>query len=139
MDARETIADAFGLILIGAAIILAVWEIIQQRNPARDTWLVTPQRLRRRLVLSFLLSIVGIIMTAEAQGVEIFHGLWGTLFYAGVLLCLAGVMVLLALADVTSTINAAARKSLQDLEGAMRSQRTEQKTQTDRENENHNT
>jgi len=120
MGGRETVADAFGLILIGTAAILALWEFFQQRSRERDVWFVTRRRYRRRLTVSVLMALIGALMSAEAHRILPFDGISGVLIYA-VTLCTAAVLLLvLAFADVADTINSAARKSLAELDAVMR-------------------
>lgn len=125
MGGKDTIvADAFGIILVGTAILLAGWEVLQQRQPDRDRWFVTPRRLRRRVLVSLLLAIIGIIISLDARKVLPFSGLAWDLAYAMGLGALALLLIVLAIADFFDTVNSAARKSLAELEQAMKSSKT---------------
>lgn len=120
MSVRQTITDAFGYILVGASGILAWWELAQQRCPERDPWLVTRRRLWRRMTLCLILAAIGVAFSLEARGVLSVDGLKWTFLYAGTLTVLALVLVVLAAADAIDTVNAAARKSLSELEATLR-------------------
>lgn len=125
MGGKDTIvADAFGIILVGTAILLAGWEILQQRQPDRDRWFVTPRRLRRRMLVSLLLAIIGIIISFDARKIIPLSGLAWVFAYVLGLGALALLLVVLAVADFFDTVNSAARKSLAELEQAMRSSKT---------------
>ncbi|MGB9690795.1 MAG: hypothetical protein ACPL7D_01355 [Candidatus Sumerlaeaceae bacterium] len=123
MSLQDTVSDAFGLILLGSAAILTWWEIAQQRNPERDVWFVTPRRLRRRLVLSGLLGLIGLILTLEARKVLPIRGVGPTLVYAAVLGGLTLFLLIISLADIADTLNCAARKSLSEMDRAILAQK----------------
>ncbi len=120
MSLQDTLSDAFGLILMGSAIILGVWEIAQQRNPERDAWFVTSRRLRRRLFLCGLLGLIGLILCLEARKILPIHGVYATLVFAACLALLTLLLLVVSLADVADTLNSAARKSLSEVNEALR-------------------
>ncbi|MCX7625567.1 MAG: hypothetical protein N2Z21_05085 [Candidatus Sumerlaeaceae bacterium] len=117
-------ADAFGIILVGTAIVLVCWEVFQQRQPNRDRWFVTPRRFRRRVLVSLLLGIIGVIISLDARRLVPFTGIAGAVTYAVGLGALAILLIVLAITDFFDTMNSAARKSLADLELAMKSAKT---------------
>lgn len=117
---ESAISDAFGIILVAVGVVLAFWEIGQQRNPDRDRWFVTPRRFRRRMAVSVLMGLIGVLIALDARKIFPFTGIAWALGFAGGVGLLAIVLFILAAVDFVDTVNAAARKSLADLEQAMK-------------------
>jgi Na+-transporting methylmalonyl-CoA/oxaloacetate decarboxylase gamma subunit len=117
---ESAISDAFGIILVAVGVVLAFWEIGQQRNPERDRWFVTPRRFRRRMAVSILMGLIGVLIALDARKIFPFTGITWALGFAGGVGLLAIVLFILAAVDFVDTVNAAARKSLADLEQAMK-------------------
>jgi len=117
---ESAISDAFGIILVAVGVVLAFWEIGQQRNPDRDRWFVTPRRFRRRMAVSILMGLIGVLIALDARKIFPFTGIAWALGFAGGVGLLAIVLFILAAVDFVDTVNAAARKSLADLEQAMK-------------------
>jgi Na+-transporting methylmalonyl-CoA/oxaloacetate decarboxylase gamma subunit len=117
---ESAISDAFGIILVAVGVVLAFWEISQQRNPERDRWFVTPRRFRRRMAVSILMGLIGVLIALDARKIFPFTGIAWALGFAGGVGLLAIVLFILAAVDFVDTVNAAARKSLADLEQAMK-------------------
>jgi Na+-transporting methylmalonyl-CoA/oxaloacetate decarboxylase gamma subunit len=117
---ESAISDAFGIILVAVGVVLAFWEVGQQRNPDRDRWFVTPRRFRRRMAVSILMGLIGVLIALDARKIFPFTGIAWALGFAGGVGLLAIVLFILAAVDFVDTVNAAARKSLADLEQAMK-------------------
>lgn len=115
-----SISDLFGPTLVVAAVVLTAWEVWVYRHRDGDAWLITPRRLRRRLILSAVLGLVGVLIQLEASGLIVTAGRPAVLLafvtgLGGLSICL----VVLAIADVHDTATLAARRSLKELEEAM--------------------
>ena len=107
----------FGPLLVGAAIVLTIWEAWTYRHRGEDGWLVTPRRLRRRMLLSAILAVIGTIIHLEASGVIVTAGRPGVLLaYVTGLGGLSTCLVILAMMDIHDTVTLAARRSMEDLE-----------------------
>jgi hypothetical protein len=108
----DRLSDTFGAILIGVAVLLAVWEQIAYSHRGTESWLVTKRRYRRRLLVSVVLAVVGTLIVLESRRLIDIHRVPMLMVYVFSLTGLSLVLLILAVVDVTDTARNAARHSL---------------------------
>lgn len=114
---------SFGFIVLLTAAGLAGWELLVHRRSTTDfQWLHTKSRLRRRLAMSFLLLVVGLVMLADAfQWVQLTNVRHLTL-YVLVLAALAMALVILSIRDLVEMARNAEQQALTELRDAVEKQ-----------------
>jgi len=127
VDSRSFVSDVFGMVLIGTAIGLAVWEIISHRFSA-DRWLHPRSRLWRRLLIAGLLASVGVLLSLEARQLLPTQTPGGILRFAALLGLLAALLLILALVDIVRTVDVAVKHSLREVQNDLKSAITSTKT-----------
>ena len=121
----NTAADAFGYILVTLSALLAAWEIRTHARGRRERdWLSTPRRHRRRLAIAAVFACIGVLMLLQSKGLvplDAARPVIGAV-YLGSILLLSVVIVVLAIADLAETTNAASSMAMKDLEEAIEEQ-----------------
>jgi len=127
VDTRSFVSDVFGIVLIGTAIGLAVWEIITHRS-SPDRWLHPPSRLWRRLFIAGLLATVGVLLSLEARQILPTQTPGGILRFAALLGLLAVLTLILAFIDIVRTVDIAVKHSLREVQDDLKSAVSSTKT-----------
>jgi hypothetical protein len=122
----NTVSDVFGMVLIGAAAILGVWEQVVYSRRQESPWLVTRRRYRRRMLVSVVLAAVGSMIVMESRQLLNIQRPSILAVYVFSLGCLCILLVILAALDVADTARNAVRHSLWELEKALEDQRKEE-------------
>jgi hypothetical protein len=112
---RDTIWEIFGYIIVAASLVLAGWEIAVFKNPDRDVWLVTPSRLRRRLLISTVLFLIGVLVLVEAVGILSIRDVAFLTIYLLIISGLALFLLFLAAVDAGETMRNASKHALDEL------------------------
>jgi hypothetical protein len=120
---NDLLSDIFGVILIAAAIVLAAWEVNTFRNAGEDRWLVTRRRCRRRLLVSAVLAVIGLLLTLEARKIIPTERVGVFVVFAAIVTGLSVFLLILAGIDVLETVNSATKQSLNELDRAIRDQK----------------
>jgi hypothetical protein len=122
----NSVSDVFGMVLIGAAAILGVWEQVVYSHRQDSPWLVTRRRYRRRMLVSSVLAAVGSMIVMESRQLLNIQRPSILAVYVFSLGCLCILLVILAAIDVADTARNAVKHSLWELEKALDEQRKEQ-------------
>jgi uncharacterized membrane protein YidH (DUF202 family) len=115
---NDKLSEIFGYILMASAVVLAVWETYAFRNRAEDAWLITRRRYRRRVLVSGVLILVGVLICVEARGVINIHRVAPLTIYVFTLTGLSLLLVVLALADFADTAQTARRHFMREVESS---------------------
>ena len=118
----DTFSDVFGMVLIGAAALLAVWEQLVYSRRQESPWLVTRRRYRRRMLVSMVLAAVGALIVLESRHLMDIHRPSVLAIYVCLLGSLCILLLVLAAIDVTETARNAVRHSMWELEKALEEQ-----------------
>ncbi|MBX7246580.1 MAG: hypothetical protein K1X53_13875 [Candidatus Sumerlaeaceae bacterium] len=114
--------EVLGGALLAAAAALALWEHRSHKFRDEDPWLLTRRRYRRRMLVSFVLVVIGCLLVGEVRGYI------PTTNSSVLILWLLGVMTLsislliLAAVDLADTAQAASRQSMEDIRQAIEEQ-----------------
>lgn len=125
---QDTVALIFGILVFLTAVSLAGWELyIFTRTNDEFRWLQTRSRLRRRLIMAFLLLLVGILIVLEAAGFLTLGNLRHLVIYVSSLTALALVLLLLSVRDLGEMARAAEHQAISELKVAMEEQQKMQR------------
>lgn len=125
---RDGLAMAFGFVVLFTAAALAGWEIFAHQRSSNDfRWLHTKSRLRRRLAMSALLVVVGVIMLADAYRWVEFTNVRHLMIYVLLMAALAMALVILSIRDLVEMARNAEQQALNDLRDAVEQQARKEK------------
>lgn len=121
---NDIVAQIFGYIVVIAAASLFAWEIHVYRRHDEDVpWLKSPARLRRRLVMAFLLLCVGLLIIFEVSGLLQLETIRHLVIYVCLLVASAMLLFILSVRDLGGMARNAERHAMEDLKTAMEEQR----------------
>jgi len=104
MQTQTLVSEILCCVTLSASIALAIWEIGSQRNAGpEDRWLITRKRFVRRLVMSFCLAAIGIVMLLEIIGMVELHNVRHLVIYVSLVGFGSIILCILALADGLDT------------------------------------
>lgn len=118
----DIIAEIFGYVVLAIAVGLAGWEYYVYRRPDVDvSWLQTPARFRRRLIMAVLLVGVGVLIVCEARGLLVLDNVRHLVMYVSSLTALAMILLILSVRDLGDMAHNAEKQAIEELQMALQS------------------
>ena len=130
---NDPVTEIFGYILVAVGILLAVREHYEfARRHVTGSHFVTGRRYRRRLVVSFVMGLIGSLFVLQARAL-IPLKVHAYMIFVFVLMGLALLLMLLVIVDVMDTARTAAKQSMVDLHRAVEEQKKRQQVNSSEE------
>lgn len=115
---NDKLSEIFGYILMASAVVLAAWEYFAFSTRAEDAWLITRRRYRRRILVSGVLVLIGILISVEARGLINIHHVAPLTLYVLTLTGLSLMLVVLAITDFADTARTARKHFMREIESS---------------------
>lgn len=120
----QLLIEILGYIILTIACAMAVWEYRAYHYPDDEEWLCSRSRYRRRLLVALALGVIGALLAAEARGLILTEGRPGVLLaYAGAILALCMLLLVLAFLDLNEIARRAADRAMKELADAVARQK----------------
>lgn len=119
----DVVAEIFGYLIFLIALGLISWEAyVYRRGDAEASWLQTPGRFRRRVLMGFLLICVSALIVSEARDLIVLDNVRHLVIYLGLLAGLAFLLFILSIRDLGDMARSAEKHAIEDLKHVLEEQ-----------------